>query len=386
MAQYDESNMNFFSGTPETADSSDQNKKNLEANDENVHVEPDPEQNQNNEAINDMAKNEQKAITQEDVNVAQEFLLDKSKVLNDLISKIEGVLELNEDVAGLDSDYAKNAIINKLFDEFQEIYVGCRDKIHVVEQGIRAFPDEPRIEEFIGTIREIESLRFRKDEAVILASEFKDLLRSNSNENIVENIDNLQESGDLSSEEANNLKVRLNQIQDFAGMTLDKFIEYNKGSSLETFLAFLVDPVGTTGKKSLEFQTTNVEGFGEAEIVPVSLFRDLFADNKKVSSVLKKAMEKVDESWASNNSTALLEIESGRDPQKTKDMLIKIFNELLNNNEKKDEYVRKFRIHFATQLVENNENKLRYMDKSSFLFLIDNLKDGGSNLDSLWEL
>jgi hypothetical protein len=325
----------------------------------------------------------------ETVTAAQAFLLQRQDELNLILTNLSKPTEQDGQIVALSNDFINKAATDKLFADFDTAYSEAVQKINEINPGHIDLEQNFELDNLFSTILEtqqsIDFINSKKDLLYLQTTEFSALQNSTSNEKIVDEIGNLEHSGSITPQEAQKLKTKLEKVQDFASISFDRFVELNEGSSLDTFLSFLIDPVRTKGKtgESLNFGRSNLgEEIGNVEVVPLHLFRSLFTESKKVGAVLKTVADKVDQSFRSEHGELFDSLGKGENPAKNKEALLLIFNKLLVNNEQSDEKIKYFRVHFATALTGESENQ--YMDDASFAFLVDNLKDGGEKLDSLW--
>ena len=93
-------------------------------------------------------------------------------------------------------------------------------------------------------------------------------------------------------------------------------------------------------------------------------------------------MRKMNPEWSDVNDVKLKELEEEQDPALLKELLLDVFDKLLENNEDKTTNRQKFRLNFATELLGGAE--ARFMDDKSFDFFVEQVGGGGEKLDNLW--
>ena len=169
---------------------------------------------------------------------------------------------------------------------------------------------------------------------------------------------------------------------------IDFLIKLNENSSVDTFLEFLKSPVNYRGRtgETLKFGTTEVDG-KQVETIPLPYFREKFKDVNAIGGALSRSAKKIDPEWAAKpeNSEKLYEIGKGdASKEAVKEVITKMFSELLLNNARSEENIKKFKLHFGTELMNNG--KEQFLNTASFSFMIDLLMNKAEKLDSFWNI
>lgn len=179
-----------------------------------------------------------------------------------------------------------------------------------------------------------------------------------------------------SSDEKEKLKKLKNIVMFLGAFGLNNFYK-NGGGSLALFFEFLIHPSGGTytegsfGGESSEILTHNsfVEEMQNSSKVGQALF--LLVDNSENQQI---------KSWKIDNLKELDTIKTGEDKQKTSELLVSIYKDVLSGNDDEfEEFINGF-----SSLLGGKENL--QVEESAKKYFKSLLKDDGKKLNKLWEL
>lgn len=319
---------------------------------------------------------------------AEQFLQTHDQILSVAISQIEEGLQSQASIQSIDD----------LSDLFDLNYKQVSQLSERLKDGLYDYPTDnvyTASEQTFNLINKIEDLLKKKDDLMMerdirwmKESGLGEVLSSDSNEGVDNVLDGLAADGTYSADQIENTKKRFEQVQEFAGMTLDTFIKLNEGSSLETFLAFLYDPINTGGKEgagyNFNFGQHELADGSKADLIPLPQFRVKFKEAKTVAKALALSAEKINPDWALSNRDKLEDVKLSGDPKVLKDLMLDMYTKLMVNSDKRDENTIQFRLHFGTSLFGGEKNK--FLDDSSFGFFVQNMKNGGEELSRFWDI
>ncbi len=329
----------------------------------------------------DQSQTEEEFLTQLDE--TKDFLLQQEGALALLYQNIE---KNKEDVDTL--------IV--LYTDFDKVYQKSKDSVKKLGFGVNKFGSDKqnplgnevfqKVDLVLEIDHRIEQIRQKKDLLSLVGSELKEVITAKSIEDAKNAIDKSVKAGDIDAAKAELVKKDLEAALNFTSLSINALIDLNKGSSIDTFLAFLIDPVGTMGRDGLSFGTTEFDG-EQHERVPLPLFRELFSKPKNVALALQKSAKLINESWANKNIQqldALKEFKVG-DEENLKQALLLLFKELFIESGESESNKKKFKIHFASAIM--NEGDKRFcLDDRSMLFFVEQMQNDGKNLNSLWNI
>ena len=319
---------------------------------------------------------------------AETFLRAQETVLLDLIKQIEAGLKNQDKIQSIDD----------LSDLFDLKYKQVSQLSERLKDGLYDYPTDnvyTASEQTFNLINKIEDLLKKKDDLMmerdirwLKESGLGEVLSSDSNEGVKSALDGLAADGTYSADQIENTKKRFKQVQEFAGMTLDTFIKLNEGSSLETFLAFLYDPINTGGKEgagyNFNFGQHELADGSKADLIPLPQFRVKFKEITTVAKALALSAEKINPDWALTNRAKLEELKTSGDPKALKELMLELYTKYMVNSDKRDENMVQFRFHFGTALFGGEKNK--FLDDASFGFFVQNMKNGGEELSKFWDV
>lgn len=316
------------------------------------------------------------------IDEGRDFLLQKEGSLNTLYEKMEknkdNVQLFLEDAQTFDFQYAETV-----------------DKIESVGTQLNFFESKHQKEEIKHLYEKIDSLLaiqqridliHQKKELVFVAhTGLGEALKSQSIEDAKNKI--REKIGvDVTAEKAEKINRQLEDALNFTSVSIDALIKLNEGSSVETFLSFLIDPVGTRGRDGLSFGTSEFDGVSY-ENVPLPLFRELLSNPRAVGAALESSIKRINETWAGSNGELLQKIKDLKDDDKgsLKDLLVKMTKELFIDSGESDKNKQAFRREFGSALMGEKDKKF-YLDDKSMLFFIEQIQDDGEKLAKLWNI
>lgn len=183
--------------------------------------------------------------------------------------------------------------------------------------------------------------------------------------------------------QAQRVQERLDKAAEYAGIGYDAFVKLNEGSSLDEFISFLIDPIGTSSTREFNFGSVSL-GEREAGVVVLHQFKAKMKNSGEVAKAFSKAMQtEVFASWA---ATRLKQIQAAADdPQALKAVLVEFNKTVLEQDTSQDKVVlNAFSLEFTTALFGGEKDKIA--DEKSMNYFQDLLKDDGKKLDNLWNI
>ncbi len=321
----------------------------------------------------------------------EQFLAKLEKAKVDLLKK-EGALEVALEKVVTMSEQNPD-LLQQAFSDFDEIYASFKQIIGDISGGINQFGPGTgsgiedtvfqKTDEVLLTARALEHLRQKKDLVFLRNSELKDSLQSETIKDAEDKIDGVVQERGGSEEDSSKLKKKLREALEFSDKSIDFFIDLNKGSSVDTFLAFLVDPIHTRGRdgQRLKFGTTEVDGV-QVENIPLPFFREMFKDVRVVATALEKSARKINPEWGAKNSERLFKLKENPDKKEVKVFLLEMVAELFTNSSQREQNIKNFRLNFATELV--NDGSSYTLDGTSFSFFMEQMMNNGQQLDKFW--
>lgn len=316
---------------------------------------------------------------------AEQFLLDKEAELKALVDVASSVQEVKLNIS-----------------KFDQIYQQTLAKLDSLKYDVNKYENSEEISQLVDKMlevqRRIEVLRVKNDLIFLQNSNIRSVMQATSNQELEEALTTIETNAEESENENNydpHAKDQVNRIrksliraQELAGMSVDKFIELNEGSSVDTLFQFLFSPLDTNGKNGVPLRFGKKElGDTQAENISLPSFRSkLLSEPQSISKALAIAASKIHPDWAgqSENKAQLESIKTSGDLQATKDLLVKMYTELMVTSDKRDENKTNFRLHFGTALFNDGTDK--YLNDASFSFFESIMKNNGEELDKLWKL
>jgi hypothetical protein len=233
-----------------------------------------------------------------------------------------------------------------------------------------------------------------RNELIILKKEIQKgmdpvgLLKATSESELEDKVTGAVDNGDITQEEADHFRKRMNEVQDYADMRIDDFIMWNEGSSLDTFIDFLLNPTGIKGKDGEPLKFGKSEAFPDAENMPLMVFRDRFNSPKGVAKALKNSAASINPTWQKNNFDAINEAvetaEKGSNKE-TAALIQKMFKDLfIDDTANRDENQKQFRLHFATALDVGRSGE-SFMNDAAFKYFQEQVTDS-EKLNNLWNI
>lgn len=321
----------------------------------------------------------------------EQFLAKLEKTKVDLLKK-EGALEVALEKVVTTSEQNPD-LLQQAFSDFDGLYDSFRQILDDLSGGVNQFgPDSgskievevsQKTDEVLLIARNLENLRQKKDLVFLRNSELKEALKSPSLEGAENGIEGVVNADGQSKERADALKKKLRDVLSFSDKGLDFFIQLNEGSSVDTFLAFLVDPIHTRGRdgQRLKFGTTEVDGV-QVENIPLPFFREMFKDVRVVAAALEKSARKINPEWGAKNSERLFKLKENPDKKEVKAFLLEMVAELFTDSSQREQNIKNFKLNFATELV--NDGSSYTLDNASYLFFMEQMLNNGKQLDKLW--
>jgi hypothetical protein len=368
----------------------DRDKYNIKNSEEDIKTK---ETNENEEEI--PGQNNQ------EIDIQDELTETEIKVLNEIIEKTEELrnnqktlIELINAIDSSKNDPNLFDIHSKSFDSYYiSVMKGAEELItsDQISDELRKNPlIKAEIDGFEKIVANIKDLNAEKLLLIISNSFLKDVMAATSTEEQNTKLDDLVTSGELTKEEVERTKTALESTFNKAGIALDAFIAMNKDASLETFLAFLRNPTGVSGRgEAGSSYSHNEEAVDNSEVVDLAVFRDKFDNHEKVAKSLVDSLDKINPDWKVTNNDLINSVKDSdgyNNPQATKELLIKLFTELILDTDsvKSKENKDLFRLHFTTALFGGSTPKA--MDGDCLVFIVSKLQNDGENLDTLWNI
>ncbi len=322
-----------------------------------------------------------------------EFLVQVGETKDSLLQQ-EGALSII--FQNIEKNITDADVLIDLYVDFDEVYQKSKESVKKLGFGVNKFGSDAknlqgnevfqRIDEILEIDQRIEQIRQKKDLLSLIGSELKDAVGAKTIEGAKNAIDKFVVDGEIDSAKAELVKKDLEAALNFTSLSINALIDLNKGSSIDTFLSFLIDPVGTRGREGLSFGTSEFDGFAH-ERVPLPLFRDLFSEPKKVALALQRSAKLINESWASQNQTqidALKDFKEG-DEESLKSTLLLLFKELFIESDESEKNKKNFKIHFAGAIMNEGDKKF-CLDDRSMLFFAEQMQNNAANLKTLWNI
>ena len=320
-----------------------------------------------------------------DLDAFTEFISQKEEQLAELFFQLEANKDNQEKFDRLISLF--NTIMVGVYKKFDSIKI--ESAILKLQENLSGQVLE-KADNALTVLIRVEAIAKNKDMLVLRNSEFGELLEAKSSQEQVAVLEQLVVDGKITPEKADELKTRLTEIQEISGLFFDGFMSLNTNASWETFLAFLRNPVdvgGRSGSDSLNFGSETIDGV-EAKVIPLPMFRDQFQNIAVVSKALVESARFINEEWFEENSEALNDLREKPSAQMSKELLLKMYKDLLTDSEKAEENKTKFRAYFTTALFEGSvdKDKLKFMSEEAFVFFQQQLDSDGEGLNILWQI
>jgi len=189
--------------------------------------------------------------------------------------------------------------------------------------------------------------------------------------------------------EAEKVTTKLEKVLNFTDEGIDGLIKMNENSSVDTFIAFLIDPVNTRGKngEKLRFGTTKIDN-EQHEIIPVPLFREHFSNPSNVARALVISAQEINPTWYGQNIDKINDLKTlnkDTDSKKLKELLHDMYKELFIKSGSAEDNMKRFKTKFGAAIV-NEPNSKMCLDKNSMLFFVESMKNDAEQLDKIWNI
>lgn len=329
-----------------------------------------------------------------DVQRTQQRFLINEQEMQTLLQQYESLLQTNNQ----GSSEISNDSISEVLEMFDLYYEELLSTLDDLAQDLNRFPEDKIGETVLDNLLEImtrvEGIRRKKDILFVKNSKASPIIEASSTTAIDNAIIQLAENGDFTPESLTEIKTKIQQIEEYAGMTLDSFVELNEGSNLETFLQFLYDPVHSRGRdgNTFKFGKFDNDDSQSAELIPLPIFRALFAESRGVGKALAIAAKEINPEWANSSSNRgdLETLKDSDNPALLKKVLLELYQSQMNSGDKREEKIHLFKLHFGTALITGepvmNKDSDGYLNSSSFLYFVDMMQNEGNKLDKLWDI
>jgi len=238
----------------------------------------------------------------------------------------------------------------------------------------------------INISNNIDTYRKKIDLVKVRRSKYKEALQEKT---IAAAKKKIEEIAAEDGVEAEKVTTKLEKVLNFTDEGIDGLIKMNENSSVDTFIAFLIDPVNTRGKngEKLRFGTTKIDN-EQHEIIPVPLFREHFSNPSNVARALVISAQEINPTWYGQNIDKINDLKTfnkDTDSKKLKELLHDMYKELFIKSGSAEDNMKRFKTKFGAAIV-NEPNSKMCLDKNSMLFFVESMKNDAEQLDKIWNI